>query len=110
MTMLLLSIYLFSLLDIKWWWYLVLFLAPDLGFLGYLMNPKIGALAYNILHHKGIAIILYFSGLYLGNQVLQFSGILLFGHASFDRMLGYGLKYNDSFNTTHLGVLGKKND
>ncbi len=33
---------------------------------------------------------------------------LLFAHSSFDRMLGYGLKYNDSFNHTSLGWTGKK--
>nr|WP_317038961.1 DUF4260 family protein [Urechidicola croceus] len=34
-------------------------------------------------------------------------GIILFGHASFDRMLGYRLKNSDSFNNTHLGKIGK---
>ena len=108
LAILLLSIYLFSLLDFDWWWYLVLFLAPDIGFLGYLINTKTGAFTYNILHHKGIAIIIYFLGVYLNNQAFQFIGLLLFGHAAFDRMLGYGLKYNDSFNNTHLGTIGKK--
>jgi hypothetical protein len=32
-----------------------------------------------------------------------FTGTLLFTHASFDRILGYGLKYFDSFKHTHLG-------
>ncbi len=109
-AMLLLSIFLFSLLDLQWWWYLVFFLAPDLGFLGYAVNAKVGAFTYNVLHHKGIAIMIYLLGVYLGNQTTQFTGILIFGHASFDRLLGYGLKYNDSFHNTHLGKLVKKND
>jgi hypothetical protein len=31
----------------------------------------------------------------------------LFGHSAFDRMLGYGMKYTDSFQHTHLGLIGK---
>ena len=106
--MLLLSLYLFSLLDVAWWWYLILFLAPDISFLGYALNNKIGAIGYNIFHHKGIAILVYFFGVFLNNQWLQLAGIVFFGHASFDRILGYGLKYQDNFNNTHLGKIGKK--
>jgi hypothetical protein len=32
----------------------------------------------------------------------------LFGHSNMDRLLGYGLKYPDAFQNTHLGVIGKK--
>jgi hypothetical protein len=31
----------------------------------------------------------------------------LLGHSSFDRVLGYGLKYDDDFKHTHLGWIGK---
>ena len=34
-------------------------------------------------------------------------GLILFGHSSMDRILGYGLKYPDSFEHTHLGMIGK---
>ena len=34
-------------------------------------------------------------------------GILLFAHSCFDRVWGYGLKYTDSFQHTHLGKIGK---
>src|ERR1700743_2328126 len=33
-----------------WWLYAVLFLAPDLSFLGYLPGSKIGASVYNAMH------------------------------------------------------------
>ena len=109
-AMLLLSVYLFSLLKFDWWWYLALFLAPDIGMLGYLINTNMGAFTYNMLHHKGIAILAYVLGIYTSNELLQLIGIILFGHASFDRVLGYGLKYADSFNHTHLGIIGNTND
>lgn len=107
LAMLALSIYLFILLKVDWWWYLALFFVPDVGFLGYTVNPKIGALTYNFLHHKGVMIALYLGGIYFQNEVLQLIGIVFFGHAAFDRVFGYGLKYNDSFNNTHLGKIGK---
>lgn len=108
--MLLLSVYLFSLLNFDWWWYLALFLAPDIGMLGYIINTKTGAFTYNILHHKGIAILVYVLGIYTGSELLQLIGLIMFGHAAFDRVLGYGLKYSDSFKHTHLGIIGNTND
>lgn len=106
--MLLLSIYLFSMLDFDWWWYLVLILTPDICMFAYIINPKIGALSYNLFHHKGIAILIYLVGIYFDNEFVRLVGIILFGHSSMDRIFGYGLKYNDSFNHTHLGMIGNE--
>lgn len=109
LTMLGLGIYLFSLTSFSWWLFLALFLVPDIGMLGYLINNKVGAFAYNIFHHKGLAILIYLTGIYLSNEIMQLSGIILFSHASFDRILGYGLKLEKGFKFTHLGEIGKKN-
>ncbi|MBI4947750.1 MAG: DUF4260 domain-containing protein [Bacteroidetes bacterium] len=106
-AMFLLSIFIFHKLDFSWWWFPVLIFTPDLSMIGYLINPKIGAWCYNIAHHKGLALMIYVLGIILPNPYLQLSGIILFGHSSMDRILGYGLKYNDRFNNTHLGVIGK---
>jgi len=102
-----LGIYLFSLLDYQWWWFLVLILAPDIGMVGYAFGNKVGALMYNIFHHKGLAIIMYLSGIFLSLPLLQLIGIILFSHASMDRIFGYGLKYDKGFKYTHLGEIGK---
>jgi hypothetical protein len=72
------------------------------------VNPRIGALAYNLLHHKGIAIAVYLTGYLLIIHELTLVGVVLFGHSSFDRVLGYGLKYQDHFKHTHLGWIGKQ--
>jgi hypothetical protein len=106
-VMLMLAVYLKTHLSFDWWLYWALFLAPDIGMIGYLVNARVGAFTYNLLHHKGVAIILFLAGVYFGNEGLQFAGLLLFGHSSFDRMLGYGLKYADSFKNTHLGLIGR---
>jgi len=104
------GIYLLSIynLNLSFWVWIFLFFSPDIGMLGYLINTRIGAFTYNIFHHKGIAVALAVTGYYLGNDVLTAVGILLFAHASFDRIMGYGLKYEDSFKHTHLGSLEKK--
>jgi hypothetical protein len=103
-----LSIFAFSQLSFAWWWYLALILLPDVSMVGYLINTKVGAVLYNFAHHKAIAIIFYVIGVYLANQNLQLTGIIMFGHSSMDRIMGYGLKYSDSFQNTHLGVIGNK--
>ena len=102
------SIYFFTLLDYPWWLFLALILAPDISFLGYTINPKVGAATYNFFHHKGIAVIVGFLGLILVLPLLQLLGIILFAHSSLDRLLGYGLKYNNGFAYTHLGNLNEK--
>ena len=106
--MLSLGAYLFSSLQLSWWWFIGFILVPDISMLAYLLSPKFGAFAYNIFHHKGIAIVIYLLGVYFQNELVQFSGLILFSHASMDRIFGYGLKHNNSFNNTHLGIIGKK--
>jgi hypothetical protein len=105
--MLVLALILNSFLSYPWWLYWALFLTPDISMIGYLINTRIGAFSYNLFHHKGFAILLYLAGIYFSIETLQFIGLLLFGHSSFDRIMDYGLKYSDSFQHTHLGWIGK---
>lgn len=101
------ALYMFTFLDYSWWLFALLFFSPDIGILGYLINSKIGAITYNILHHKAIAVILYFIGIYLNMPIFMLIGLVIFAHSCFDRVLGYGLKYADNFKNTHLGIIGK---
>jgi len=109
LMMFVLGIFMFGLLGYQWWWFLVLILVPDIGMFGYLFSGKIGAITYNLFHHKGLAILLYFLGMYFSLPIIQLAGIILFSHASLDRVLGYGLKYDKGFKYTHLGEIGNKN-
>jgi len=88
--------------------FLVLLLTPDIGALGYIINSNVGAFSYNLFHHKGLAITLYFIGIYLSFPLLQLAGTILFSHSCLDRIFGYGLKYEKGFKFTHLGEIGKK--
>lgn len=103
-----LSIFLFSELDYAWWWYPALILSPDLSMAGYLVNTRVGAMTYNFIHHKALGISFFVLGVVFANQLLQLIGLILFGHSSMDRTFGYGLKYSDSFQNTHLGVIGRQ--
>ena len=103
-----LALFLFSKLEYGWGWYALLFLTPDLSMTGYVMNPRVGSWTYNLIHHKGLAVALYVLGFLTKNPALAFAGTILLGHSSFDRVLGYGLKYPDAFQNTHLGRIGKQ--
>jgi hypothetical protein len=101
------ALFLFSGLDYGWGWYALLFLTPDLSMIGYVMNPRVGAWTYNLIHHKGLSVALYALGALLSIPWLMFAGTILLGHSSFDRVLGYGLKHEDAFQNTHLGKIGR---
>ncbi|MFC0185301.1 protein of unknown function [Pseudarcicella hirudinis] len=102
-----LGIFIFSQLNFSWWYFPVFLLVPDLSMSGYLLNPKLGAWAYNFFHHKGLGILIGILGYLLKNEALILAGVILFSHSAFDRIMGYGLKFEDSFTHTHLGMIGK---
>jgi hypothetical protein len=106
--MFLACVYTLYIFDATWWMYPVLLLGPDISMLGYLVGNKIGAWSYNIFHHKGIAVLLLITGVYANIDASFFTGVILLGHASMDRVAGYGLKYENGFKFTHLGEIGKK--
>jgi hypothetical protein len=94
------SLYYFWLLQGLWWIYPVFFLAPDRGMIGYAFNAKAGALTYHLVHHQGICIAIP------GAPWVTITGSIILGHSALDRLFGYGLKYPDAFNHTHLGKIG----
>ncbi|MBC8051920.1 MAG: DUF4260 family protein [Sphingobacteriaceae bacterium] len=63
-----------------------------------------------MFHHRGISVVVIATGLIFHNDQALAAGILLFSHSSFDRMMGYGLKFNDDFKHTNLGRMGKRNN
>lgn len=101
-----LAAYLFLALGFAWWWFVLFLFVPDVGMVGYLANARLGAFIYNIVHHRGVAVICYVLGGLLRTPLLQAAGLVLLAHSSVDRALGYGLKYPDSFQHTHLGRIG----
>ena len=101
------SIFLFAQLSFPWWYFPLLLFVPDLSMAGYALGPRIGAVIYNLIHHRGLALLAYVLGIYFALPGLALAGLIIFAHSSLDRVLGYGLKFPDSFSSTHLGRIGR---
>jgi len=96
----------YSQLGAGWGAFAMLFLLPDLSFVGYLAGPRVGAAAYNAAHsYIGPVSMLVIAS--LGDApVAMAAGLIWCAHIGFDRALGYGLKYATGFADTHLGRIG----
>lgn len=92
----------------SWWQFGYLFLLPDLSMLGYLVDRRIGAWLYNAGHTYGSPAMLALASLGLANPQLLLIAVIWAAHIGFDRMMGYGLKYETAFGATHLGWRGRK--
>jgi hypothetical protein len=102
------AVYALYILHAEWWCYPLMIFGPDIGLIGYAVSNTVGAGLYNLFHHKGLAIVIFAIGIYIGIPMLEITGAILFGHSSMDRMFGYGLKFNRGFKYTHMGVIGGK--
>ena len=96
----------YSQLGAGWGAFAMLFLLPDLSFLGYLAGPRVGAAAYNAAHsYIGPVAMMVIAS--LGDApVAMAAGLIWCAHIGVDRALGYGLKYATGFADTHLGRIG----
>jgi hypothetical protein len=91
----------------QWGFYLALFFVPDISFILFLVTKKLGIITYNVFHHQGVLVILLILGYLFHNEMIMKIGLIFLAHSTFDRVAGYGLKYFDSFDHTHLGWIGK---
>ncbi|HEX9036192.1 MAG TPA: DUF4260 domain-containing protein [Ktedonobacterales bacterium] len=85
-----------------WWLFGLLFLAPDLAALGYLINPRIGAACYNALHTELPPALLLGLGVYERSHLAVALALVWLAHIGLDRLLALGLKYPTKFQDTHL--------
>ena len=97
----------FQLFQGGWGLYLALFFVPDISFVLIILSKKLGAIAYNTFHHQGVLVFLLILGYFLKEDNLMKVSLIFLAHSTFDRVAGYGLKYFDSFDHTHLGWVGK---
>ncbi len=89
-----------------WLMFVVLFLTPDLFMLGYFAGPRVGAVAYNLMHAYISPLVLGTVGVLADVPLAVLLALIWTAHIGFDRALGYGLKYATAFGDTHLGRLG----
>jgi len=86
----------------SWWLFALLLLAPDLAALGYLVNVRVGAATYNLVHTQILPALLLAVGYFSGHQVLIQLALIWLAHIGLDRLAGFGLKYPTKFQDTHL--------
>ena len=91
----------------SWLLFALLFFTPDLSFLAYLVSPRIGAFAYNLVHTTLAPLVLLGLSSLLVHPLGQSIALIWLAHIGADRALGYGLKYATAFGDTHLGHIGR---
>ncbi len=80
----------------------LLLLAPDMFMIGYLRGNALGARVYNAAHTYVAPLLLLSAGWLFSVQAPLMIGLIWTAHIGFDRMMGYGLKYESGFKDTHL--------
>jgi predicted ferric reductase len=86
-----------------WGIFAVLFLAPDISLLGYLRSAsKASAVFYNLVHSYVLPLALGLLAWKLGSALGGQLALIWLAHISFDRCLGFGLKFPESFRVTHI--------
>lgn len=90
-----------------WWLFAALLLVPDLGMLGYLAGPRLGAATYNLTHAFLGPLVVAAAGLAAGSSTAVAVALVWIAHIGVDRAFGYGLKQPTGFGDTHLGRVGR---
>jgi hypothetical protein len=96
------AIFAYQRLHYSWALFAILFLSPDLSMVGYLLNPRLGASLYNLVHTLSLPFVLLLTSYLLHLHLVPVLSLIWIAHIAIDRLLGYGLKYPTFFKDTHL--------
>jgi len=87
----------------RWVLFALLFLSPDLSLLGYLRSGNRHAAAlYNLVHSYVLPLALGLLAWKRGSPLAGQLALIWLSHISFDRLLGFGLKFPGIFRYTHI--------
>jgi hypothetical protein len=92
----------------RWGFFALLFLVPDISLLGYLFSspkisaPKVSAAFYNAVHSYLLPLVLGLLAWERGWALAGQLALIWLSHVSFDRSIGYGLKFPYKFRYTHI--------
>jgi hypothetical protein len=95
--------FLYARSDTSWLLFALLFLAPDVGMVGYLGGSRAGAVLYDLLHTSLLPAGLAVMGVVADSRSAVAVALIWLAHIGMDRALGFGLKYPTGFRDTHLG-------
>ncbi len=87
--------------------FVILFFAVDLTALAYFVNPRVGALVYNLGHSFFLPLIGLAVAYWLESPPAFAFMLIWLAHIGLDRAVGFGLKYPTGFGDTHLGKVGR---
>jgi hypothetical protein len=90
------GIFLFTQLHVAWWWFLILFLLPDIRNAGYLWNKKTGDCHYTESYNRSMS-----------GEGMRLTGIIGFRHSSLSGLMHEKLKVGKSIRFTEVGIIGK---
>lgn len=96
--------YAYSQQGFGWLMFALLFLVPDIFMVGFLSGNKLGAIIYNIGHTYLVPAAVLVAGWSLALPILVAIATIWIGHIGFDRILGFGLKYQTGFTFSHLAA------
>src|SRR5437899_490974 len=96
-TLLVGSLVAFATTGQAWWLVPLTLLLPDLLMVGYLGGTRLGAATYNLAHATPLPAALLWLGWYRGSSIAVALALVWLAHIGMDRVLGYGLKYDDHF-------------
>jgi len=105
------ALYLYHQSGHSWLLFALCFFLPDAGAIGYLKSARLGGMMYNLTHWFLWPVILGLVWMKIGNDTVQAIAIIGAAHIAFDRMLGWGLKTEESFYHTDMGLkprIGRK--
>jgi hypothetical protein len=101
------SLIAYSTTDQAWWLVPLTLLLPDLTMIGYLGSTRLGSYLYNLGHSTPLPAGIVAIGWWQDKSLVVALGLVWIAHIGLDRLVGYGLKYDDHFQHTHLGRLGR---
>lgn len=104
LAVMLLAMFFYHQSQFSWLTFALLFFVPDLSLFSYRFGPKMGAVVYNTMHCFTWPLLLGAYAIVNADTLLQQLALIWLAHCAFDRAIGWGLKYNDSFCNTDMGV------
>jgi hypothetical protein len=87
-VLLALAVFFYASSSSSWWLFAALLPSSDVGMLGYLVNPRVGALAYNVFHTYLPPAVLVVVGGIISTEATSSLGIVWCAHSGTDHTLG----------------------
>jgi hypothetical protein len=98
------AIFSYGALGLSWGVFAACFFLPDLSILFYLSNPRMGGAIYNLAHFFLWPVAIGVVGQLTQSPAAIQVALIWGAHIAFDRALGWGLKYEQSFCHTDMGL------